>query len=101
MRQHCTPIPNHCCSHTGLLIQCPGLSLTSANFCPLSNVLPSPLGTFSHWEQLLAIQGTWIPFPPSQLGCISSQARENCSSSARECGWRGTGTPCSFGRGDR
>lgn len=75
MQQHLTPIPNHCHSHTGLLVQCPGLSLTSANFCPLSNMFPSPLGTFRQWEQLLAVQGTWIPFPPSQLEPISSQAR--------------------------
>lgn len=93
MQQHLTPIPNHCRSHTGLLIQCAGLSLASASFCPLSDMFLSSLGPFRQWEQLLAIQGTWIPFPPSQLGHISSQARGNCSSSAWECGWRRTGMP--------
>lgn len=50
MQQHLTPIPNHCHSHTGLLIQCPGLSLTSASFCPSSDMFPSPLGHFRQWE---------------------------------------------------
>lgn len=62
MQQHLTPIPDHCFSHTRLLVECPALSLTSANFFSLSNI---SLSSFRQWEQLLAIQGTWIPFPPS------------------------------------
>lgn len=78
MQKHLTSIPNRCHSHTGLLVQCPGLSSTSANFCPLSNISFAS----GHLQAMGAIAGNprhLDPIPTLTARAHLQANRGNCS----------------------